>query len=89
MVNKKHGQLPAKLEEEITWDKLCVDLIGPNKIRIKGRDNLILKSVTMIEPITGWFRITQYNDKKSMTIEKLVETTWLVQYPWPVEIMYD
>ena len=24
-----------------------------------------------------------------MTIANLVETTWLVQYPWPVEITYD
>ena len=31
----------------------------------------------------------QYNDKKAITIANLVETKWLVQYPWPVEIMYD
>ena len=24
-----------------------------------------------------------------MTIENLKEKTWLVRYPWPVEIMYD
>ena len=24
-----------------------------------------------------------------MTISNLVETTWLVRYPWPVEITYD
>ena len=24
-----------------------------------------------------------------MAIVNLVETMWLVQYPWPVEIMYD
>ena len=43
----------------------------------------------MIDTVTRWFEITQYNDKKVMTIENLVETTWLVQYLWPVEIMYD
>ena len=31
MVNKKYGELPAKLAEEIAWNKLCVDLIGPYK----------------------------------------------------------
>ena len=43
----------------------------------------------MIYPVTGWFEITQYNKNKSMTIADLLETTWMVRYPWPVEIMYD
>ena len=43
----------------------------------------------MIDPVTGWFEITQYNNKKSITIANLVETMWLVQYPWLVEITYD
>ena len=43
----------------------------------------------MIDPVTGWFEIKQYNDKKTMMIADLVETTWLDQYPWQVEITYD
>ena len=43
----------------------------------------------MIDPVTGWFEVTQYSDKKAMTLADLVETMWLVRYPWPVEIMYD
>ena len=31
----------------------------------------------------------QYNNKKEIAVENLVETTWLVWYPWPVEITYD
>ena len=42
-----------------------------------------------MEPVTGWFEVAQYSDSKSMTITNLVETTWLVRYPWPVEITYD
>ena len=60
------------------WNKLCLDIIGPYKIRKKGRYPIILKTVTIIDPITRWFEITQYNDKKAMTIANLVETTWLV-----------
>ena len=40
----------------------------------------------MIDPVTGWFEITQYNDKKEIPIEILVETTWLVWYTWPVSM---
>ena len=43
----------------------------------------------MIYPVTGWFEVTQYNDMKAMMIANLVETTWLVRYPWPVEITYN
>ena len=31
----------------------------------------------------------KYNGKKATTVTNLVETTWLVQYQWPVEITYD
>ena len=66
------------MEEEIPWDKLCVDIISPLKIRIKRKEPLILKAITMIDPVTGWFIVTQYRDKKAMTIVNLVETMWLV-----------
>ena len=43
----------------------------------------------MKEPVTGWFEITEYSNKKAMISTNLVENTWLVRYPWAVEIMYD
>ena len=49
----------------------------------KGKEPLILKAVTIIEPATGWFEVMQYSNKKETTIANLVETTWLVRYPWP------
>ena len=33
----KNVKLPAKLAEETPWSKICVDLIGPYKMRIKGK----------------------------------------------------
>ena len=43
----------------------------------------------MIEFVTGWFKITQYDDKRAISIVKLVETTLLTIYPRPMEITYD
>ena len=60
-VNVQNGQqkqniiFPAKLAGETPWSKLCVDIIGPYKISKKRKEPLILKSVTMIDPITCWF----------------------------------
>ena len=58
-------------------------------MRRKGIEPLILIYVTMIYAVTGWFEITQYNNNKAMTIVKLVKTTWMFRYLWPVQIMYD
>ena len=43
----------------------------------------------MIDPVTGWSEVTQYKDKRAMSISNLVETTWLSRYPGPTEITYD
>ena len=43
----------------------------------------------MIDSIIGWFEITQYDDKRTISIENLVETTRLARYPSQTEITYD
>ena len=50
---KKYGWLPPKEAEATPWDKMCIDLIGPYTIRRKGKQDLICKCVTMIDPATG------------------------------------
>ena len=89
MVNLKNGKLPAKIVEEIQWNKLCGDIICTYKIFRKVKYPLILKAVTMIALVAKWFDITQYSNKKAIMIENLEETQWVVRYPCPVEITYD
>ena len=43
----------------------------------------------MIDPVTGWFKITQHDVKIAISISNLVETTWLTRHPRPMEITYD
>ena len=31
----------------------------------------------------------QYDNKRAISIVNLVETTWVIRYPRPMEIMYD
>ena len=86
---KKNGKLPDKRAEETQWNKICVDLMFPYKICRKGKEPLMVKLVTIIDPVTRWFEVVQYSDNKTMTVANLVETNWLVRYPWPIEITYD
>ena len=43
----------------------------------------------MIYTVTGWFQITQHNNKRDIPITNLVETTYLYRYFIPMEIKYD
>ena len=43
----------------------------------------------MIDPVTRWFEVVRYDDKRVITIVRLVETAWMSRYPSPIEIMYD
>ena len=43
----------------------------------------------MIDPVTGWFEVVQYDDNRAISIADLVETMCLSRYPRPIEITYD
>ena len=80
--NKKYDKLPAKLAEEIPWNKLYADIIGPYVIRRNDKkEKLHIKAVTMIDPVTGWFEIAQYDDYQSKTYyshEALSQPPWFL-----------
>ena len=88
---KNYGKLPAEEAEEIPWNKILIDLIGHYIIQRNGKKKEILrlKAIAMIDPVTGWFEISQYENKRVISNANLVETTWLSRYPKPIEITYD
>ena len=38
----------------------------------------------MINPVTKWFEVLRYYDKRDITTANLVETTWISRYPRPI-----
>jgi len=85
----KYGKLPEKLAEAQPWEHLCVDTIGPYKIRRRGRKPLEFMALTFIDPATGWFEMTEIKNKQADNIANMVEKQWLSRYPWPELITYD
>ena len=77
--------MTVKLFEDMPCNKRFVYLIAPYIIRRKGNNkHLIIKPLMVINPVIGWFEITQYYDKHVITIVNLVKTMWLTRYPyWP------
>ena len=43
----------------------------------------------MINTVTVWFEVVQYDDNRAITITNFVETTWMSRYPRTIEITYD
>ena len=86
----KYGKLPPKVAETIPWETLCVDLIGPYKIKLKKHKTkeVTLHAVTMIDPVTGWFEMKQIPNKEAHTVAEAVEQTWLARYPWPTQVIH-
>ena len=87
---KNYGHLPAKQAEISPWEQLCVDMIGPYTIKRRGKPDLVLWCVTMIDPATGWFEIQQVpGTKRADVVANIVEQTWLTRYPWPQIVTFD
>jgi hypothetical protein len=71
VTNQKYDKLPPKEAESNPWDTLCVDLISPYKIKRKGKKELVLWCLTMIDPVTGWFDMAQIANKTAAEVADL------------------
>ena len=76
----KYGLLSPMVAEATPWDKQCVDLIGPYTIRHKGKENLVCKAVTMIDPATGWFEVQEIPDARSDTVANVIDQEWFHRF---------
>jgi len=87
----KYGHLPLKnVDTEVQpWRRLCVDCIGPYKIKRHNKTPLEFQAVTMIDPATSWFEMRRLKTKKADEVANMVEQTWLTRYPMPEEITFD
>ena len=57
--SRQYGQVPPKIADQVPWQKVCVNLIGP--YTLKGLDGKIMDfmCLTIIDPATGWFEMAE------------------------------
>ena len=60
----KYVKFMSTFADEVPYNNLCVNLAGPYKILRRVGPPLILKAINMLDPVMGWFKIMQYDDKK-------------------------
>ena len=85
---KTHGHLPAKKAEDIPWNRVNVDSIGPHTVRTPTKTHE-LGVMTMIDPATGWFKIAPTVHPNSNSAQGALDSCWLARYPRPQCVGYD
>ena len=65
----KHGKLTDKLAGEISYNLICIYIIGSYIILVKIiKKDLIIKYVRILYPFLGWFEIIQYDENKLIRV---------------------
>jgi transposase InsO family protein len=85
---KGYGKLPLKDVEKAPWADICVDLAGPWKAKVDGKD-VEFHSLTIIDPFTSWVEIIPILNKTGLHIADLVEQEWFRRYPRPGRVIFD
>jgi hypothetical protein len=83
-----YGKIPLKDIEHAPWADVCIDLSGPRKTTIDGKE-VIFHTFTAIDPFAGWPEIAPIINKAGQHIVNLMEQEWLRRYPRPNRIFYD
>ena len=90
---KKYGHLPPKEAETTPWKRVNVDLIGPYTIKLlndpKDTKPRELRAMTMIDPVTGWFKIKAIMKPDAATVMDAFYDAWLCRYPRPEQVGFD
>jgi hypothetical protein len=76
---KKYGHLPPKEAEELPWSRVNVDLIGPYVVRTPTATHT-LRALTMIDPVTNWFEVTDIADKNATNEHHVEEGDKMSRY---------
>ena len=71
-----------------TWTECAVNLIGPLKITIHGRE-VDFKALTTLDSVTNLLEIIQTNDKSSAHVAHQFSSCWLSRYPWSTQVIHD
>ena len=83
-----YGHLPARNAQVAPWDEVAVDLIGPWKIEVQGRE-FTFNALTCIDPVSNLVEIVRINNKSSAHIADQFANVWLSRYPSPNRCIHD
>ena len=74
--------------ETVPWKRVDVDLIGPWTVKTPSK-TYSLQAITMIDPATGWFEMSQLIDATAYAAMNAFCNEWLCRYPRPKYVGMD
>ena len=80
--------MPLKDIESEPWKDVCIDLSGPWKATIDGKE-VYFHTLTAVDPFTGWPEITAITNKTAQSTMDHFEQEWLRRYPRPSRVIFD
>lgn len=82
------GKIPLKDVETEPWKDVAIDLAGPWKTKIDGKE-IVFHTFTIIDTFTGWVEIVPIYNKEMETIGDAFKREWLRRYPRPSRVTFD
>jgi RNase H-like domain found in reverse transcriptase/Integrase zinc binding domain len=77
-LRKKYGHLPPKdMEASVPWNLVNINLVGPLSVKTKSKHKFVLNALTMIDPATGWFEISEIKERTMEHVAKVFDNVWL------------
>jgi hypothetical protein len=77
------------MEVSVLWNRVNINLIGPLNVKTKSKCTFVLNALTMIDPATGWFKISEIKERTAEHVAKVFDNVWLSRYPRPQCIGFD
>ena len=88
LVERGYGLLPERELRSEPFSEVAVDLIGPWKIKVRGRI-YEFNALTAIDPVTNLVELKRISRKTSDEITRKFSQCWLSRYPWPERCIHD
>jgi transposase InsO family protein len=83
-----HGLLPAREASTHPWREIAVDMIGPWTLNVGGH-SIEFRALTIIDTVTNLVELVRADNKRSETVARLFNNTWLSRYPRPMKVIHD
>ena len=83
-----YGYLPEREARLAPWTEVAIDLIGPWKLELNGRE-YEFNALTCIDTVTNLVELIRVDKKTASHIRSKFEQVWLARYPWPQRCVHD
>ncbi len=88
LAGRGYGLLPKKEVRIATWEEVTINLIGPWKVKVNGRQ-VEFNALTCIDMALNLVELIHVDNKTAKHTRDKFTQSWLCCYPRPVQCLHD